>query len=218
MAILLGADRGEDAAGCSCADAVGPGADGVEGEADCFGRDRVGGGCDSGSRQATLGWRCLDASAGDEVTGLVADGGVGVPECSACVRSSAWCVRESLCQGGEDFGPDVRAGAGDVGVGRVMGGGVAGGGADGREVGLAKRAGCAQRGLAIDVADAVVDWIGELGYDLERGARPLKRVVAEQIATAVARSFAGPADAMRDAVIRIRKHDRGVVVDRVKRS
>lgn len=85
-------------------------------------------------------------------------------------------------------------------------------------VGLAKRAGCAQRGLAIDVDDAVVDWIGELGYDLERGARPLKRVVEEKIATAVARSFAGPADAMRDAVIRIRKHDRGVVVDRVKRS
>ncbi|MEM9379516.1 MAG: AAA family ATPase [Planctomycetota bacterium] len=58
-------------------------------------------------------------------------------------------------------------------------------------VGLAKRAGCAQRGLVVDVDDEVIDWIGDLGYDVERGARPLKRAVEQRIATAVARALTG---------------------------
>lgn len=56
-------------------------------------------------------------------------------------------------------------------------------------VSLAERSGCTRRGVSIEVGDDVVDWIADEGYDVELGARPLKRAVERRVATAVARAL-----------------------------
>ncbi|MEM8709860.1 MAG: AAA family ATPase, partial [Planctomycetota bacterium] len=54
---------------------------------------------------------------------------------------------------------------------------------------LANRSGLAQRGLSLEVDDSVVTWIAEEGYDVELGARPLKRAIERKITAAMARSL-----------------------------
>ncbi|MEL6431502.1 MAG: AAA family ATPase, partial [Planctomycetota bacterium] len=77
-------------------------------------------------------------------------------------------------------------------------------------VGLGERQGCTRRGLRVEFSSEVAPWVARVGYDLERGARPLRRVVERRVATALARAvFRTPAR----ATLRVRIEDGGVQVD-----
>ena len=59
-----------------------------------------------------------------------------------------------------------------------------------REVeGLARRTGCERRGLVLVIDPELVDWVAAEGFDVELGARPLRRAVERRIATALARTI-----------------------------
>ena len=54
---------------------------------------------------------------------------------------------------------------------------------------LERRPGCARRGVSVEVDPSVVEWVAEVGYDVERGARPLRRVVERRVAPVLARTL-----------------------------
>ena len=54
---------------------------------------------------------------------------------------------------------------------------------------LAQRRGLAGSGLSLHVDDAVVAWVANEGYDVELGARPLKRAIERRVTVVMARAL-----------------------------
>jgi len=65
----------------------------------------------------------------------------------------------------------------------------------------------AAQGVEISVTNRALDWIGELGYDPQFGARPLKRAIQRELLNPLSKSIlAGEVTA--DSTIRVELSDK----------
>ena len=70
----------------------------------------------------------------------------------------------------------------------------------------------ADRGLSLEVSDAAIDLLAELGHDPAFGARPLKRTIQREIVDRVAMALLS-GDAVDDATVTVDAVDGDMVVD-----
>jgi ATP-dependent Clp protease ATP-binding subunit ClpB len=68
----------------------------------------------------------------------------------------------------------------------------------------------AEMGISIEASEEALDWLAELGYDPQFGARPLKRVVQKRILNELSKQIlAGTID--RDSKIKLDVFDKNFV-------
>ncbi len=58
----------------------------------------------------------------------------------------------------------------------------------------------AEQGITMEVGDDVVNWIVEVGYDINFGARPLKRAIQDEIETLVSRAIVADTVKKKDSI------------------